>query len=173
MKKIQLLMVALLVSCSVFAGKIDVVEGNSKFLKSEGVMKVIIDWSDAKYAEKETLKEAWNKDKQEYDSYVEKGEKSLLEGFNKSSKKLKASKDAENPDYTMLIKITNVDYFFSVMSIVPGHKFTVWAEITVKDKNGNVVCKAKANRFKGGRDFVRDDAYTEMMRDFGKELSSL
>jgi hypothetical protein len=60
------------------------------------------------------------------------------------------------------------------MSVVPGHKHKVWAKIKITDKTSDkIVCVLKVIEFKGGRDLVKYDSYTEMMHDLGKELAVL
>lgn len=173
MKKNILILLALLSCCMTFAGDLKVKSGNAKFLKEKGSIAVVFNWDKATYADEgKSLKEEW---KDEYSKYVEEGEKFFLNGFNAKSKTLKAvtADKSENAQYTMTVNITKIDYFFSVMSFVPGHKYTIWADIIIKDASGKEVCVVTATRRKGGRDFVRFDAYTEMMQDFGKDLGSL
>ena len=69
------------------------------------------------------------------------------------SKKAKIVKDASTSDYVMTVKFTNFDKFYSMMSLVPGNKHRITAEITVSDKNtGEVICIYDVNEFKGGRE---------------------
>ena len=173
MKRNILILMTLIWSCAAFASTLKVVAGNHKFLKDKGTIAVVFNWDQAKYADDtKSLKDEW---KDEYQKYVEDGENFFVDGFNLKTKTLKAvaASEANDAQYTMTVTITKIDYFFSVMSIVPGHKYTLWADISIKDATGKEVCAVKAERFKGGRDFVRYDAYTEMMNDLGSHLASI
>lgn len=160
----------LVYSISMMGGTLKVTSGKTDFLKSEGTVAVIWNWDKATYADKESLKSAWG---ETYDKHLTDGEKFFLNGFNEVSKKLKATQSADGAKYTMTITVTNIDYFFSAMSVVPGHKHAIWATIDVKDASGNSVCTIKAERFKGGRDFVKYDSYTELMGNLGKKIADL
>ena len=168
MKKLLFTLMMLLVSCVTFAG--DVTSGNKKFLKNEGTMLMVFDWANAEYGEKGSLKEHWADDDPGYERRVSDAQKTILAAFNKKSKKMKAVTSG-TADYTMTVKIEKIDYFFSVMSIVPGHKHTVWATVTVTDKTGAKVCEMKYERFKGARDFVAYDSYIKLMEAFGEALA--
>ena len=136
-------------------------------------MAVTFNWANATYGDDgKSLKDEWKGD---YQGNIKSGEEFFLNGFNEKSKKLKAKEASKtkNAQYSMTVNVKKIDYFFSAMSFVPGHKFTIWADVIVKDASGKEVCVVTATRFKGGRDFVRLDAYTEMMEDFGKNLANL
>ncbi len=169
MKKILFTMLMLIVSCVMYAGS-PVKSGNKKFLKDEGTVQMVFDWKNAKYDKKKPLTEYWEKDDVKYEQRVEDAESNIIKGFNEKSKKLKAV-TTSGADYTMTIKIENLDYYFSVMGWAPGHVYKIWATVTVTDKTGATVCEMHFDEFKGGRDFVPYDAYTEMAEDFGKELA--
>lgn len=162
------MLVMLVYSVSMMGESLKVTSGSTKFLKSEGTVSVIWNWENATFADKETLKAAWG---DTYEKHLTDGEKSFIDGFNDVSKKLKATQSTDGATYTMTITVTNIDYFFSAMSVVPGHKHTIWATIEVKDASGNTICTMKAERFKGGRDFVKYDSYKELMSDFGKKVA--
>lgn len=162
-------MLMLVVSCVTFAGS-PVKKGNKKFLKEEGTVQMVFDWKDAKHDKKESLEKYWEKDDVKYEQRVQDAESNIIKGFNEKSKKLKAVTSA-GADYTMKIKVENLDYYFSVMGWVPGHVYKIWATVTVTDKAGATVCEMYYDEFAGGRDFVPYDAYTEMAEDFGKALA--
>lgn len=162
-------MLMLVVSCVTFAGS-PVKKGNKKFLKEEGTVQMVFDWKDAKHDKKESLEKYWEKDDVKYEQRVKDAESNIIKGFNEKSKKLKAVTSA-GADYTMKIKVENLDYYFSVMGWVPGHVYKIWATVTVTDKAGATVCEMYYDEFAGGRDFVPYDAYTEMAEDFGKALA--
>lgn len=168
MKKILLFFVLTLICCVVNAADIKIEKGKANYLKKEGTMNLIINWDNAKYGDEKVFKDHCG---DQYNTYKEKGYDAFVAGFNEASKNVKITKEATSADYTMTIIVSNVDYFFSVMSLVPGHKHKIWAEIEVKDVKGNIVCQYKITEYKGGRDFSVIDSFTEMMNDLGKDLA--
>gem|GEM_PF-5483522 len=72
------------------------------------------------------------------------------------------------------MEVLKIDYFFSAMSLPPGHKFTLWARITVTNRETGVeVCRMNVERLKGDRDFVMDDAYAKLFSSLGETLAGL
>ena len=170
MKKIMMLFSVMLISLAVTAADIKVVSGKASFMKREGSAVVLFNWDDAKYDNKESMKDYW---KDDYDQYISEGKKKFIEGFNKSSKKVKLG-DSDDAGYTFTVAVANIDYFFSVMSFIPGHKHTIWCTITITEKaTGNEICKINVDEFKGGRDFSKFDSFTEMMHDLGKYIGKM
>ena len=158
MKRFYVTFCMALITMFAFAGGIKVSKGKASFMKTEGKIFVVFDWTNAK----------WDNDK----SVKEQGEAHFVEGYNKESKKVKIIKDESSADYIMTVKFTNFDRFYSMMSVVPGNKHKIWAVITVVDKkNGEVICEYNVKEFKGGRDFSIFDSYTESMSDLGSELA--
>ena len=100
---------------SVYAGNpMKVTSGNGKFLKDAATATVSFDWSQAQWNNEKPLTDQWG---DEYQKLVEAGEKAFKEGFNENSKKVKiAEADAK---YRIEIKITNMDKYYGVMSLVP------------------------------------------------------
>lgn len=169
MKKIYLTFCMAIIAVLAFAGGIKVSKGKAAYMKKDGKISVVFDWSDAKWDKEKPIKEQWA---EEYDTYIEAGEAQFIEGFNKKSKKVKIVKDESSSDYVMNVKFTNIDRFYSMMSVVPGNKHRISAEITITDKTtGEVICTYNANEFKGGRDFSIFDSYKEAMLDLGTELA--
>lgn len=170
MKRFSLTLCLTLFAVFAFAGGIKVSQGKASFMKNEATINVVFNWKDAKWNNEIPVKEQWN---DEYQAYVENGEACFIEGFNKSSKKVKITKDS-TADYVMTINFSNFDKFFSAMSIVPGNKHKIWGEIVVTDKKtGDVVCKYLVKEFKGGRDFSVFDSFKESMEDLGSELAGI
>lgn len=170
MKRFSLsLIVVALSTMFAYAGGIKVVQGKASFMKNEGNMTVVFNWKEAKWNNEEPVKEHWG---DEYQAYVENGESCFIDAFNKSSKKVRIVKEGESSDYVMTVNFSNFDKFFSAMSIVPGNKHKIWAEIIVTDKNsGEVICKYAVKEFKGGRDFSVFDSFKESMADLASELA--
>lgn len=139
-------------------------------MKNDATVNVVLNWKDAKWNNEIPIKEQWG---DEYQAYVERGEEFFIKGFNKTSKKVRIVEE-NIADYVMIINISNVDKFFSAMSLVPGNKHKIWGEIVVTDKKtGDLVCKYSVKEFKGGRDFSVFDSFTECMEDMGSELAGI
>lgn len=171
MKRISLTLFVTLFTMVSFAGGIKVSQGKVSYIKNERTVAVVFNWENAKWDMGTSVKEEWGDN---YQSYVDNGESEFIEGFNKSCKKVKMVKDESSANYIMTVEFTNFDKFYSVMSLVPGNKHKIWAEITVTDKDsGEIICKYNVNEFKGGRDFSIFDSYKEAMRDFGYELARI
>ena len=169
MKKICLTFCMAMIAVLTFAGGIKVSKGKASFIKKEGKVAVVFDWNNAKWNNEKPIQQQWVDD---FDFYVENGKTKFIEGFNKKSKKVKIVNDGTSVDYIMSIKLLNFDRIFSMWSMVPGHKYKVWAEITVTDANTNdIICVYNVKEFKGGRDFSALDSYKECMFDFGTELA--
>ena len=170
MKKILFTIVSLLVTVNMFAGSsIKVKEGDASFMKNSGTVAVVINWDNAQWNKEMPVREHWT---EEYDTYVSEGYAKFVEGFNEKSKSLKVADSAEGATYVMNIEVTNVDRFWSAMSVVPGNKHKMWGTVTVTEKaTGKVVCVYSLNEFKGGRDFSILDSFKEMMKNLGKELA--
>ena len=169
MKRFYVTFCMALIAIFAFAGGIKVSKGKASFMKNEGKICVVFDWTKAQWDKRKPIKAQWG---EEYDAYIEHGEAHFVEGYNKKSKKVKIIKDESSADYMMTVKFTNFDRFYSMMSVVPGYKHKIWAEITVVDKkNGEVICEYNVKEFKGGRDFAIFDSYTESMNDLGSELA--
>ena len=170
MKKILFTMLSLMFTMSMWAGSIKVKEGDASFMKNSGTVAVSIDWSNAKWNNEGSAQEHWA---DKYQSYVDAAVPALVEGMNAKSKGLQATTSADQATYIMNVQVTNVDMFFSAMSVVPGNKHKIWATVTVTEKaTGKVVCVYNVDEFKGGRDFSVFDSFTEMMKNLGKELGS-
>lgn len=166
MKRLYLSFCMAMFTLIAFAGGITITQGKASFMKKEGSISVVFNWDNAKWDNRIPVKEQW---KDEYQSYVENGEVCFIEGFNKSSKKVKIVKGES--DYLMTVNFSNFDKFYSVMSTIPGNKHKIWAEITVTDKKtGEVICKYDVKEFKGGRDFLVFDSFKESMEDLGSKI---
>lgn len=165
-----MLLTVMVISMVVCAAEIKVVSGKASFMKQEYFAVVLFNWDEAKFDNRESLKDYWNED---FEKYLSEGKKKFIEGFNDSSKKVKFV-DTDLAGYIFNVEVTNIDYFFSAMSMVPGHKHKIWCTITVIEKStGKEVCKIDVKEFKGGRDFSKFDSFTEMMLDFGKQVGKI
>lgn len=171
MKKLLLSLLAVIVSVCAFADNTTkLTEGSAAFLKNGGIANVVFNWADAKHDNKEPLRNHW---KENYDTMTVKGEQGFIDGFNAVAKKVKID-NAEKAQYRIEVNITNVDYFFSVMSIVPGHKHRVSAQIRVVDvSSGETLCVIKVDQRKGSRDFVVTDSFVKTMNQIGQDVAKL
>ena len=155
--------------CSFAGNPMKVVNGNNKFLKEDATATVSIDWSQAQWNYEKPLTDQWG---DSYQKLTTLGEQAFIEGFNEKSKKLKIQEgDAK---YRIEVKISNVDKFYSVMSLVPGNKHKVWGKILVVDiQTGTTVCEADFKELQGGRDFSIDNSFAKCMKDLGKATAKL
>lgn len=152
----------------VYAGGIKIIVGNAKYLKEYASIAVVFNWEQTMWNMEKPVKEHWG---DSYQEYVDQGQASFIDGFNNASSKIKIVNDASSANIIMNITLKNFDYYFSVMSFVPGHKHKVWAEISIIQKEtGNVLCKYVVDEFKGNRDFSVFDSYTEMMSKLASEI---
>lgn len=170
MKKFFISMLMVCTFISVYAGNpMKVTSGNGKFLKDAATATVSFDWSQAQWNNEKPLTDQWG---DEYQKLVEAGEKAFKEGFNENSKKVKiAEADAK---YRIEIKITNMDKYYGVMSLVPGYKHKTWGTVAVIDILTNTaVCEAAFEELTGGRDFTIDDSFLKCMSDLGKAIAKI
>ena len=173
MKRTLLFAFVALFSVSAFAEKpIKVVSGSTKFLKqANGYVEVEIRWDETQWKDGENMKEALNPTT--YDDYVNRAESSFVEGFNSKTSNIKVS-TTESGKYHMIIDVKKVDHFYSVTSIIPGNKHTVWATITIIDNETKEnVCVMEATRLKGGRDFAIDDSFSKCFLALGESVAEL
>lgn len=171
MKRTVLTLIAMLICVVSFAdNSTTIIQGNASFLKKAGIANISFDWSHAEWDNgRETLQEHWGED---YEKTVKRGEKAFINNFNKNSKKLKISTDSAQ--YHIEVEMGNIDYFFSAMSFVPGHKHRISAKIKVIElSTGNTVCVIDVDARKGGRDFVISDSFVKAMEQIGEDVAKL
>ncbi len=161
-----------LLCLSVNAGNpVSLISGKKDFLKDNASATVSFSWDKAQWDDGGLMKDELNGS--ECERYVSVAVQKFKEGFNQKSKRL-AIKEDQNAKYAIQIEVLKVDYFFSVMSLVPGHKNTVWANIIVKEiATGEEIASIKVDRLKGARDFVKDDAFAKCFYALGEELAGL
>lgn len=171
MKKFLLALCALFICMATFAGdNLKIKSGKASFMKEPVKVCIVLDWSNATWDNKIDLKSQLN---DEYDKYLKEGEQALVEGFKDKAKKVTYTADASEAQYQITIKVKALDYFYGVMSFIPGHKHKITADITATNTaTGEEVYRAYADTFEGGRDFVKYDSYIKMMRDTGEKLGS-
>lgn len=170
MKRLMIFVCMTIMSVCAFAGgSVKVSKGNAAFLKTDAKVSIVFDWTEAKYSDKEALKDHLK----DYEKMVQMGETAFSEGFSKKAKKVTVATEGKG-NYRIDVKITNLDMFYSVMSIVPGYKFKVWATVTVTNLTSNEVeCVAVADEIKGGRDFSIDDSFKKCMTLLGEDVATM
>ena len=150
---------------------IEVVKGTAKVMREKATANLVFDWSNAYWMEKGLMKDELSA--VDYENYTTRAPQKFQEAFNDNSKGLKIVDDS-SADYEIKVVVSKIDYFFSVMSVVPGHKHTFFGKVIVTRRStGEEVLEVNLTRFKGGRDFVKDDSFYEMFLDLGKKISSL
>lgn len=173
MKRLLLLLVFGLLGMSAFAPKpIKVVSGSKSFLKQgNGFVSVEFKWDEAQWRDDKLMIKAL--DHEMYEDYTHRAEEKFMQGFNMNSSNLKTSVN-EAGTFRMVVEVKKVDHFYSLMSIIPGNKFTLWSVITVFDEaSGEKVCVIQTERLKGGRDFGIDDSYDKCFYELGKRVAEL
>ena len=150
---------------------IEVVKSTAKVMRENATANLVFDWSNAYWMESGLMKDELSA--VDYENYTTIAPKKFQEAFNNNSKGLKIVDDP-SADYEIKVVVSKIDYFFSVMSVVPGHKHTFFGKVIVTQRStGEEVLEVNLTRFKGGRDFVKDDSFYEMFLDLGKKISSL
>ena len=173
MKRTLLFTFAVLFSVAAFAEKpIRVVSGSTKFFKqASGYMEVEILWDQTQWKDGRRMMEELDPEK--FEDYVSRAEFNFMDGFNSKRSNIKAS-TTEFGRYHMIVDVTKVDHFYSVTSIIPGNKHTVWATITVIDnQTKQEVCVIEVTRLKGGRDFGIDDSFSKCFFALGENIAEL
>ena len=173
MKRTLLLLFVALFSVSAFAEKpIKVVSGSTKFLKqASGYVEVEILWDQTPWKDGRSMMEELEPEK--FEDYVSRAEFNFMDGFNSRRSNIKVS-TTEFGRYHMIVDVTKVDHFYSVTSIIPGNKHTVWATITVIDnETRQKVCVMEVTRLKGGRDFGIDDSFSKCFFALGESVAEL
>ena len=100
---------------------IEVVKGTAKVLKENATANLTIDWSNAYWMESGLMKDELSAG--DYEKYTTTAPNKFKEAFNDNSKGLKIVDDS-TAVYEIKVVVSKIDYFFSVMSVVPGHKHT-------------------------------------------------
>lgn len=172
MKKILTVLFSLFVCVSMFAGNtVKVVEGKQAFktvFGDKASAQLVIDWSNAKYDKSKSLQEVWG---DKYDYFVKACEENFLNGFNGETKGLKLTKEKSGAKYVVNVKVNQLDKYYNVMNIVPGHTVKVWATVTVLSSTGEKLMVIEADEMKGGRDFSPEDCYTKAFKVFGERVA--
>lgn len=149
---------------------IKIVSGDTQILKKKATANLIFTWDNAHWMEGGLMKKELKEE--EYAMYTSHAVKSFMESFNLANEKFKLLTDGA-AEYEFKVVVDKIDYFFSIMNIVPGHKFTIYGKIIISDKQGNILCKLDMERYKGSRDFVKWDSYKKMYQNLGEKIAKL
>ena len=157
MKKVMMLaMLMAVVVAAHAASPVTVVSGTKTFLRDNAKAVVTFSWDDAHWKEGGLMKDEMNEI--EFENRTTLAVPKFTQGFNAKTKRL-IVKEADDAKYEIH---------------VPGHKFTLWARITVTNRETGVeVCRMNVERLKGDRDFVMDDAYAKLFSSLGETLAGL
>ena len=164
----------LFVSATMFAGNtVKVVNGKKEVKqifadKAQAFLQV--DWSEVKYDKSKTMQSVWE---DKYDYFVKACEENLIKGFNDYSDKLKFTKEVANAKYIVILKLSNIDKYFNVMNIVPGHTVKIWGTFIITTVDGEKKVEIEIDSMKGGRDFSPDDCYTKAFKILGERIANL
>lgn len=172
MKKVLSVLFALLISATMFAGNtVKVVNGKKEakeIFKDKTTALAQIDWSKVKYDNTKDLHETWG---DKYDYFVKACTENFVKGFNDENKGLQVATNANDAKYKMVVKLTNIDKYFNVMNIVPGHTVKIWATIIITTANGDQQVEIEVDSMKGSRDFSPDDCYTKAFKILGERVA--
>lgn len=172
MKRLFGIMCALLVCVAMTAGNPKVVSGKKEFktIFSEKTSALLsIDWKDAKYDHSKSMKEQWE---DKYDYFVKSCEENFIKGFSEANSNL-AVGNLKGAKYKMNIKVTNIDKYFNVMNVVPGHTVKVWCDVTITTAKGEKLVEINVDEMKGGRDFSPEDCYGKAFYVLGQRIAKL
>lgn len=172
MKRLFGIICAFFMCMAIMAGNPKVVSGKKelKNIYSETASVLLtIDWSDAKYSYGKSMEKVWE---EKYDYMVKSCKDNFIRGFAEENEKLHLG-DVDDAQYKMNVKVTNLDKYFNVMNIVPGHTVKVWCDVTISNAKGEKLAEIKVDEMKGGRDASPDDCYGKAFYILGKRIANL
>lgn len=149
---------------------IKIVSGTPQIFKKKTTATLYFDWENAHWMEGDLMKKEFKDE--EYEKYTTNAYNTFKESFNLTNENFKLVTEG-NTEYSVRIIVDKVDYFFSVTSIIPGHKYTIFGKIIVSDKDGGVLCEMNMERYKGWRDFDRWDSYKKLFRNLGEDIAKI
>ena len=173
MKRLFGFLCVLFLCVSVFGGNpVKILSGKQaiKTIFSEKETSVLeFDWKDARYDNDKNMKEEWG---DKYDYFVKSCEENFQKSFNKESRGLTISEKQE-AKYKIIVKVKNLDKYFNVMNIVPGHTVKIWGDVTVVSQNGEDMVKIEVEEMKGSRDSSPEDCYGKAFYILGERIAKL
>ncbi len=156
-----------MLSCAVsFAGSIKS-SGNTSVLKENAVAQIAFDFSGSRWEEDEDFKAYCGN---AYDERVRIAHDSFVNTFNRMSKGLKISENAEGTKYKVVVKVLN---FVQKMAMVGWGRFSIriYANIEIQDtSNGNTICSFYAKGVSGGADYSQDERFNKSWGEMAKEI---
>ncbi|MCF0191256.1 MAG: hypothetical protein HUJ96_08345 [Marinilabiliaceae bacterium] len=170
MKRIVIIFAMLLSMTAVCFGQYSTTEGDAKPLKEGGDLVVTFDFEGATFDKSQALSDKY----ENLTSLVSKVPANFKSGFSETSKKSKIVDNASDAKYDVNIKVTNMDLYFKVMSVVPGNVTKVWATITIKDiATGELICTIDVDECAGERDFTIDDSFAKCFVRLGEDFGTI
>lgn len=175
MKNFFMTMCLLLCSVVAMAGNpFKAIEGKKSLttiMSSNEKALIVFDWSEAKYDKDKDLREKLGKD---YDFVLSDCEKSFIKGFNEKSKTIKLAEDASEATYKFILKVTCIDRYYSVMSIVPKHEAKMWGSLEIVDaKTKKSLVKITIDEAEDGKDFVPKECFGKTFFNLAERVAKL
>lgn len=171
MKKYLLTMFLAIVGCvTAMAGDdIKLSEGSIAPLKDGGIASLVIDMADTQFDNKIHLR----KDERfaNIDEQLPECASEFVREFNENTKKFTMTRNADEAQYEIIVKITNLDTFVNVMSFKGGVGIKLWGTIIIKNKaTGENVAVFKIDE-EGNSGFTYQIALEEGFEGIAKYLA--
>ncbi len=167
---------AMMFSVVTFAGNpLKVVNSNvalKTFMKEKASANLVIDWKNAKFDNKKTLAEEFNKG-DDY-AFIQKDcAEKFIEGFNAKSKGIKLEQGKKDADYKFVITVTNTDTFINVMGWGAPTEAKMWGNLKIVDAKGGTVAEINIDEAEDGTDHVRREAFGKTFMLLGIRVAKL
>ena len=144
-------------------------EGSIASLKDGGVASLVIDMADTQFDNKIPIR----KDERfaNIDEQLPECASEFVREFNDNTRKFTMTKNAEEAQYEIIVKITNLDTFVNVMSFKGGVGIKLWGTITIMNKaTGEIVAVFKMDE-EGNSGFTYQIALEEGFEGIAKYLA--
>ena len=168
MKKILLLLAAIMVTLTIDAQKMKF-SGDNSCIKENVTANLVIDVSHATWEKKESFRGHFS---DEFDEILNISKLSFIDGFNSNSQGLKLEESSNAPKYEIKISATN---FFQRKGWGPYGRMVlkIWGNIEVVEiKTSQTVYSAKLDGFIGHADFKTTDRFAKLFMELGKSFSN-
>ena len=148
----------------------ELVEGDIAAFKGAGNIEVTFDFDDATYDMQEPISVHYAT----LDDMLLRVPPYFKHGYQKKAKRSKVVYEEDNPQYLVVIKITNVKYNSKVLSVGSSNNTALWGTITFKDKaTGATVLVLNINGCAGGHDFSADQSFIKSFQQLGEDFGKL
>jgi hypothetical protein len=169
MKKIILMLFAVVVSCAAWAGdNYKITEGSLASLKNGGVASITIDMTNTQFDNKMPLREDGrfgfvDKDIPNYQS-------EFVREYNEHTKAFRMTNDASEANYKFLLEVTNLDVFAQFFSFKGGVATKIWGTLTILNEAGDKVAVITLTEFESSG-FTYSISLEETFEVFAKNLA--